>query len=388
MNVDYVDRLEVDHVERGQLNVLIFGPGKGEAIVVVLPNDEVGAVDGCAWPTDDKTGDGNPAHEFVYAWMKHVGVVKRADQRLAFACITHMHDDHYPGFAALIKRYPPRFLWRTQAFTDRVFEVAAMTSSLDLPSPQATRLRFTIETLDEVTKARTAGTEERTLAADSQPLALPLENLSPVLIGPAGPAPHEVNALAALVVKKMAAQQQLSHDPNATSGALFLRWGDAVVLLAGDLLARVNSKRTDDGWKLFAKYLRDNNVSRVQLVNAAHHGSEGAHDSVLWAIMNPELVVVTPFSHASGSQPPRPTDIERLLKSGSRVLVTSQPRWPKVSSPTPCRGLPALQGPTTSLPGSHAADESDLRNAVLVTLDNDGLIRKIIAAGRASEYKS
>ncbi len=241
--IAYEPQIGVEHIDEGYLNVLIFGPGRGEGIVVILPDGEVGAVDGCAWPNDAKSGDGDPVHLLVRAWMKKRGL-RRSEQRLAFACITHLHDDHYPGLAPLLKRYPPSYLWRTTAVTDRYLDVAEVTGLIDAQklSGKREQLRLTVATLDAFSREHTTGTVEATLDSGGELIQVSIGEGAWVDIIPAGPPRRAVQAVHTAIHERRPLP-----DPNAASGALCLRWGRAAVLLAGDLLA-FNIPRPNRRW--------------------------------------------------------------------------------------------------------------------------------------------
>ena len=90
-------RLSAEHLPKGTLSIAVFGPGKGEAIVVRLPDGSVGVVDGCREPKDTETGRGDPVRELLDR-------IKCPE--LAFVCLTHPHDDHYAGLGRLLERVP------------------------------------------------------------------------------------------------------------------------------------------------------------------------------------------------------------------------------------------------------------------------------------------
>ncbi len=367
--VTSVERLRAKHVERGKLNVLIFGPGRGEAIVVVLPNDEVGVVDGCAPSTDAKTGAGNPVHEFIVEWMKAwqswARTRRRRHEWLHFACVTHMHEDHYLGLDAVLAQYPPRRLWRTSVVSDLDLEAAARAAGLRGPRREA--LHTVLTQLESFLAKRANQVDHKRLEWDAGRYAESIGDQEFCLI-PVGPPPADV--LDANAKLRNASVRWSGADPNKTSGALLLSWGKARVLLAGDLLA---SAVATHGWGPFRDGVKLSDGDRVQLVNVAHHGSEGAHDAGLWKRMRPEIAVVTPFQHATAKQPPQRSDLERLAASGSKVFVTSPPDW---SASAPSKPV---------VPGARR-DRSDPRNAVLVALEHSGSICKVVLAGKAFEH--
>jgi hypothetical protein len=184
-------------------------------------------------------------------------------------------------------------------------------------------------------------------------------------------------------------------DLNIASGALLIRWEQAGVLLAGDLLC---GSAEDSGWRHACAHVD----GPVQVVNVAHHASEEAHDEALWAKISPVLAIVTPFNYGAthdverkGSRykvryPPRPERIASLAGS-STVAITSPPRWddePHV--PRPIRSIAArpVFGEKNSAMTITPSSDADMahRNAVAVSLDATGAIRWFVLAGRADVY--
>src|SRR5690606_8924893 len=94
----------------GELSLLGFGPGHGEAMVLILPDGSLGVVDGCREPTDaDPNGVGDPVRAFVGAWL-----AAAPRRRIRFVALTHPHADHYAGLGRLIEAHDEEIdkLWR------------------------------------------------------------------------------------------------------------------------------------------------------------------------------------------------------------------------------------------------------------------------------------
>jgi hypothetical protein len=167
-----------------------------------------------------------------------------------------------------------------------------------------------------------------------------------------------------------------------TSGALLIRWGDAAILLAGDLL---RGKPGSSGWELLHKYID----CKVQVVNVAHHASKEAHHDDLWTIMAPALAIVTPFQLGCKHHPPQSDQI-KLLAQTSVVAITSPPAWkdgdklPRGSESLTPRRFNAKNDVLASITGKGATDER--RNAVAVSLDATGKITRFVLAGNADTY--
>ena len=47
-------QIDPTHLDPGKLGLIVFGPGHGEAIVLVFPDGTVGTIDGCREPDRDR----------------------------------------------------------------------------------------------------------------------------------------------------------------------------------------------------------------------------------------------------------------------------------------------------------------------------------------------
>jgi beta-lactamase superfamily II metal-dependent hydrolase len=380
-----VPKILPEHLEEGLLNLVVYGPGKGEACVVRLPDGRVGVVDGCR---EDK----DPVAELLDALR--ATAADSAAFRLAFVAMTHPHDDHYAGLGRLLKRwrgkvdevwfngYGTRYAERLLAFVRNV-----RAAPLSLPDEKAVEGlgRF----LEEARRA-TCGhdTAMQWLVADKC-LARGERDGQPLEVWSCGPADLDMDDAAlelTTALELLALGQPLGKplDPNLSSGATLIRWGAAAVLLGGDLLCGHNSRR---GWWR----ARERVGEAVQVVSVAHHASEEAHDEVLWDQMRPALAIVTPFKNAGGSQPPRPEMVKKL--AGSAVVVmTSPPAWtwddqkPVASHGLSCDHVPpgpVVRGRNNAVKQLALAGTPARHNAVAVALDASGAIRRLVLAGDA-----
>lgn len=371
-----VDRITASDLDPLKLNVVVFGPGEGEGVVVLLPDGRVGVVDGCAESND--AGDGDPVLDLVRELVD--GPTPR---RLAFACLTHPHSDHFRGLGRLVERYASRI--------DHVCLV-------NIPMERSR------EAILEWVRAEEDGDTHR--AIDRLYAALysatngPCDLGEGVAVGPRGrPGGHmlEMRAVGPSRVARGAAMMSLVRwgearkkkgtplpavDPNGMSGALLIEWGEARVLLAGDLLR--------EGWGSARRWLS----GRVQVVNVAHHASEEAHDDALWAEMNPKIAIVTPFKHAAQDPkryPPTPMDVKRLATTSCKVAITSPPQWLGRSAANPRasrKEIKAARTPSRAPRGAIPKDSPNAkRNAVAVTLHHDGSIERVVFGGDAAWYE-
>ncbi|HEX5751290.1 MAG TPA: MBL fold metallo-hydrolase [Archangium sp.] len=389
------ERILPSHLAPQSLSVVVFGPGHGEAIVVVLPDGTVGVVDGCREPTVL-----DPVREFLEELSREPG---RQGQplRLGFVCMTHPHEDHYRGLGRLLEAFRGRVerVWRTPDVGDRYVR-----SWLQFLKHTQKDRRLTPEPDDVEGLARIMA-EMRLATQEHGAKFLQLQHRMqlmegvmeghPIRILGCGPASRDLDTAQITllgVLKGLKRGRKPGHfDPNAASGALLIEWGQARVLLAGDLLCR---KGSFQGWEEVC----DDIPGPVQVIKAAHHASLGAHHDALWTRLQPTLAIVTPFLHAKGRQPPRPKQITRLSRD-SVVAITSEPRWRRASThPRPVFGTSRMRrgaDPQVTTGGFAnnamsqvpTGGEADARNAVAVSLDATGKLLRFVLAGRADVYE-
>jgi beta-lactamase superfamily II metal-dependent hydrolase len=392
-----VDRISGSDLTTGLLWVVVFGPGHGEAILVRLPDERVGIVDGCREPEGDC-----PVTQLL---------AELSPPRLLFACLTHPHEDHYKGLGRLLATRP--------GLVDHVWHVLAMTSNeckavlkyakascrpirgKKRPKlPDAAEWRGVERVFNAIMTSATNGAHRRQLLAERALLREVVDGSNhPFEVEAWGPTDNDVTDALLKFVARRGPRIPRDDLPNQVSGALLLRWGRARVLLAGDLYAQVHHH---EGWgPARGAAARE---KRVQVVNVAHHASETAYDPQLWAAMNPLLAIVTPFKYAGLNnksepcQPPKPSDIRRLISNTCEVAITAEPRWIGASmTPAAPRRRNAgglAKKPTTPpagvspLLGAYAGvDSDDGRNAIAVGLDSRGTIVDVILGGAADFYR-
>ncbi len=362
-----VKRLGPAHFPLGKLTIGVFGPGKGEAIVLRLPDGRFAVVDGCREPSPgaprrNPTGRGDPVRELL-------GQVEKDGQeiKLAFVCMTHPHDDHYAGLARLIAAYEGQVeqVWTTDFGLARdknaLIRWLKLTRAGAHPLPDSSEIKGLVR-LIEAFESQTGGPRVRDMA---EGLCVEIAGCSICMVGPSTidirvARRHLYQAL----VDVVDGNKVPGVDPNDSSVALYVRWGDAGVLLGGDL---TNGECEQTGWSNASQYLD----GPVQVVKVAHHASSGAHHTDLWGPLDPSLALVTPFLYAKVGQPPQPEMLQTLAAKCTTV-VTTPPDWFDPAKATRTGGVP--------VPG-RVVD-----NAVAVTLDKSGSIASWTLAGAADVY--
>lgn len=395
----WVEEILPAHIRPGALNIVVFGPGRGEAILVVLPDGRIGVVDGCREP--DKHGRGDPVRELLEQLNRERRERNQSELRLSFVCLTHPHDDHYGGLGRLLQAYQTRVdeVWCPFETGDRYAEQYRKWAELirkPAEQPDRDALKGLGRVFDEMRRQHIEGTPKPRTLHEGMALLCDKVKGTELSISGVGPSTADTrdaqSALYAdlLVASEASGRGSPRFDPNDASGALLIRWGNAQVLLAGDLTRGKDALR---GWQSAMGSI----TGPVQVVNVAHHASAGAHHEELWAMMEPALAIVTPFQGARGSQPPRPADIDRLAESNAEVVITARPAWnwdePGVTLPVPeghdQRRQPARgrRPKNNVLPSSPAPGFDARRNAAAVALSRRGTILQLVLAGEANLYR-
>jgi beta-lactamase superfamily II metal-dependent hydrolase len=308
--------IRAEHLPNGTLSVAIFGPGEGESIVLRLPDGRVGVVDGCAQRTYDP----------VRALLNDLPV-----NRLAFVALTHPHEDHYKGLADLIRDFPPDELWKPPA-SARSLE-ALLAVAPDDPALARPQDKDQLKGFLGALKVHRRRGRIRRLGAQTELMRAEVDGKQLRVVA-CGPAENDTDQADEDIYKALLNIQQnkppgKGMDPNRASGAILVEWGEARVLLAGDLCGKQGAAH---GWD----WLADQLCAPVQVVSVAHHASEEAHHAGIWAQMAPKVAIVTPFHFAKANQPPRQAMLETLRDQpgGCAVVVTAPPDWAPRAAPS------------------------------------------------------
>lgn len=383
-----VQAITPEHLPLGRLTLVTFGPGRGEAIVVGLPDGRVGILDGCLERED-------PVLRLLEDLVK-----SRPDLRIAFLGLTHPHDDHYAGLATILDRFEDRIeaVWDsplTQRHAKALLKLLELSEDEDGPPSNLPSLETLLSGFARFAHGK-KGDSYRIFCRNKRMWEGAVGSGPPLRI--LGCGPHDADERSATLDLAQAARDlaegrsgRRGIDPNWMSGAVQVEWGEARLLLGGDLLAAEGRYR---GWSgvrdLFQKDLP------VQVVKAAHHASAGAHDDEIWKNLVPKLVIVTPFKNACTSRngtsyPPRPEDVRRLGAAGADVILSSPPAWP-TDAPVSGRRprLPLLDtGERNEALGETAPAERRAahQNAVAVSLNEQGEILGVTLAGEADFYQ-
>lgn len=307
-----------------ELEISLFGPGRGECVVLHIGHNEWIIVDSCV--------DRSDRLPVAIKYLEGFGVSFDAGVKLL--AVTHWHDDHIRGASQLLRKCPGAVFVCSVAFLASEFSQfvnAFHTRFLSLTSDSGTD-EFA-EIMMQLRKEHTGKRpqSQRLLWAVENKMLLKTDAADrafPVTMYALAPSDASVtlslNTFKDLMPKeKTAKRRALALLPNEVSTAFWLNAGIYNVLLGGDLETGCND---GVGWRAVVKSgLRPKGEAVV--IKVPHHGSRNAYYPPMWEEMaSPNsIALVPPFS--SGKKPlPSEEDVIAIKKHTHRVYCTGQPR--------------------------------------------------------------
>ena len=301
------------------VEVSIFGPGKGESVLVHLGNKRWIIVDSCI---DQRTSEVS-----ALSYLNRIGVDPAEAVLLVVA--THAHDDHFAGIAEVFRRCSNSQFVCSDALTTEEF--FALTNA---DERMATGLRaHAFSEYREVFKlvrgrsAKGPGFRPLKYAVELRPLLESPDGTRVLALSPSDEAISRARiALRSAIPTPGSSRRPIRIDPNELAVALWIEAQGKSLLLGADLLAGPGGC----GW--MAVLAAFTPVNRASLFKVPHHGSvTGHHDDVWKELLQPApLALLAPFR--AGKRPlPDPDDRTRILTLTSEAFITASPRMPPVS---------------------------------------------------------
>jgi competence protein ComEC len=242
----------------GRLHVTFIDVGQGDATLVRFPRGrtllvDAGGLPGASFDVGDRV---------VAPVLRHAGV-----RRLDIAAMTHAHPDHAGGLAAVAAEFRPRELWD------------------GVPVPRA-ELRTALRT-----SAQAIGARWTTLQAGDT---------------------AEIDGVRVIVRHPPPPGWERQDVRNDDSLVIELAWGDASIVLAGDIGREVEGAIAGS----FAP-------ARLRVMTAPHHGSLTSSSPSFIDALAPRVVVASAgrgntFGH------PAPDVLARYERAGARVFRTDR----------------------------------------------------------------
>lgn len=306
-----------------QVEVSLFGPGKGESCVVHLGQGDWIVVDSCI---DQRTRENSPLR-----YLRDLGVDVAKSVRLVVG--THAHDDHIAGIADVFDQCKGAFFVSSSALVREEFQ-----SLMRADAAAASHLRMSsyreYRRVREIVMARGASNglvswkralEQRTLwQRPESDHALTARVIS------VSPSDEAVSRSLTALAEEAGAPDTLLRlsniDPNELAVALWVEVGRQSVLLGADLLIGP----AGCGWQ--AVLASHHPRHQASLVKVAHHGAPNAHSEAVWSeLLTPDPVGVLAPYRAGRTPRPSVEDVTRLCSLSQAVYATADARQPKMN---------------------------------------------------------
>ena len=319
-----------------EIEVSVFGPGKGECIVLHVGNGRWVVVDSCIEPGD--------SWSVAERYLRGLGVALESQVDMVVA--THWHDDHIGGIARLLEQCKAAQFACSAAMSRTEFWQYVMqmgTGSLATDGAKVREFTKVLAILESEhrlpLRAATESCELRTWPANQMPHGerCLLRSFSPSDLE------HQL-FLQWLATMKPAHMQptRSAVDPehNVTAVVLHLQFSSCSVLLGADMEIHGDPRR---GWAAVVATALAREAMPAAVNKVAHHGSINGYLEEAWIklLEAAPVSVVTPYNRLPDSRKlPTANDVQRMRSRG-RLLQTSPHAGTRIMTRDPgvARGL-------------------------------------------------
>jgi hypothetical protein len=310
-----------------EIEVSIFGPGKGESVVVHIGHGKWIMVDSCI---DLGTG-AIPALDYLV----RLGVAVDSDVLMVLG--THIHDDHIAGISRVFNECSAAFFACSSALMGEDF-VSLLEQDLQAEFDLRKSAYSEFRKIHEIADGRRRASSGRRF------LKRAVEDLALVELRSGGDAPYAVvralspsheavtrafRRLAEVTASEGKPRKPFRGDPNECSIALWIQALDKTILLGADLLRGPSGC----GWAGILSEFKP--TARASLIKVPHHGAPNADDPLVWAqlLEDEPVALLAPYR---GGQHKRPdaNDAARILKRTPRSYITASPDIPAPTKAT------------------------------------------------------
>lgn len=287
-----------------ELEITVFGPGYGEAIVIHLGENNWILIDSCIEP-DSKS----PA---ALHYLSEINVPTDSVQAII---ASHWHDDHVKGLSKVVSKCVNAEFFMSSVFNDKELMAFLLAHSPISGAPQAGGTKE-LSQIIEIKKPFWA--TQRTIILDKKILGRQIQvtAFSPTQDAQANMLLH----LADYIPKNT---DPINHapdsKPNLSAIVVHIDYGDDAVLLGSDL-----EEHGDIGWKGVLEHEWCLTKQKASAYKVAHHGSVTAHNQGIWSelLKDKPISMMTPFVRGSVSLP-TDADKARVKQNSSEAYLSS-----------------------------------------------------------------
>lgn len=296
-----------------EIEVSLFGPGYGEAVLIHLGFGEWVVIDSCI---DTQSGAAVPID-----YLESIGVDIASQVKTII--VTHWHDDHIRGIGKLVHKATSAKVCFSAAFKKTEFISFAIANQSVDPSPLA---RATKEIVSVLRMVRGRGMEPKYVGPDRLLYAGLTHGASGCSrIFSLSPSDKRIGEFLSNVAMQMASAgepRRRASDlaPNALSVALLVEVPNGALLLGGDL-----EETPGRGWTTILAHSEVATV-RANVFKVPHHGSETGECGEVWETLLDSQVIAVLAPWTKGSKHvPTETDVARILARTPRAYSTARP---------------------------------------------------------------
>lgn len=319
--------------ESHSLEVHILGAGKGESIVIKLPNGLWGVVDCYASSTSD------PKSNPTIAFLKSRGI-----KQLEFLCLTHPHDDHFFGMTMLIDEFRPREFWRAGCLSPehvkllaRYYRIAGISGGVNAFTKSSKELVGVYAKIREKAKAGEIKVKraQSLMTLYPEPAAM-TGDFQIDCIAPSGTQVerYEGAVWSCIGQNNETVEALMRSQHNNISLVLRLVYGKTRVLLGGDL--------EKQGWEeVVREYGADNLAAHA--IKVSHHGSPNGYCDELWHHFASKGKPVAVIAPSRSHKLPKAKALQDIRNYAEQVYATCEFDGGSVATP-----MPPSKGPIES----------------------------------------
>ena len=303
-----------------EIEVSVFGPGYGEAIVLHVGEGTWILVDSCIEPVSERPA----ALDYLH------GLDVDVQNAVKLIVATHWHDDHICGLGTVLDECKSAAISISSALVIEEFLVLPVLYR-EPGVRRSSGLNEFIQVLRILDARKEQGVRfgsptlalaDRLLFHDHIRLASESVEAKVFAASPSDASLLQAKlAFAELLPKEGPARRVASPTPNHASVVLWVQVGNHRILLGADLEKTTDPKT---GWSVI---LSDSAVvsGKAGVFKVPHHGSENAHCEAVWSLLllDEPFAVVTPFRRGNKSLP-TPMDLKRINCLTSRAYATAR----------------------------------------------------------------
>lgn len=326
-----------DPPESDEIEVSLFGPGKGEAAAIHIGRGEWILIDSCV--------DARSGKLPVVEYLQHLGVDLANDVKLIIS--SHAHDDHFKGIADVWRLCKSAFFVCSAALSAPEFRALIDLEEAVNPGVAVSAYREFRSVLDIARERRPAmtggitpirrvleGTTLLTRPSTDSGDGAAVRALSPSSLS----LERSLQAFASVLPTTGSERHIANVEINELTVAVWIEVGEKRILLGGDL----ENGPSGCGWE--AVVATAPSGDRASVYKVAHHGSDNAHHEGMWdrLVTTDCVAMVTPYRPG---RKPRPSeeDVARISARTPNGYATAQTKRPTLSAAQ--RRAAAMLGP-------------------------------------------